>query len=303
MVVTIRCDDSRGGAAQARAGWPTRGSANEQRGPACCVQELLQFRSARTIVEGFGSGVQQQQMGAPLERRSGSGRGGKGGGTTLLLRLLLGLTTAAAGPRGAWGCDCSTQTLCDQCAFGSVLSIMSARQQDIAIQTHGCTAIGNAVSSRIGDLDGSVEAVIGAMKAFPGDLSSYKQLAAIPESSKLKTLQQSCCETLVALAGAGGLHVKIQQANGAAVITSAMLAFPDELPLQRTAVLTLGNLIQNQPIASATVESVGGMHATLAAMVAFPTDLHLQQHGKKTVFVSTFYTKKHRFTKTGSGQM
>jgi hypothetical protein len=172
-----------------------------------------------------------------------------------------------------------------------VLSIMSARQQDIAIQTHGCTAIGNAVSSRIGDLDGSVEAVIGAMKAFPGDLSSYKQLAAIPESSKLKTLQQSCCETLVALAGAGGLHVKIQQANGAAVITSAMLAFPDELPLQRTAVLTLGNLIQNQPIASATVESVGGMHATLAAMVAFPTDLHLQQHGKKTVFVSTFTLK------------
>ncbi len=63
-------------------------SANEQRGPACCVQELLQFRSARTIVEGFGSGVHQQQMGAPLERRSGSGRGGKGGGTTLLLRLL-----------------------------------------------------------------------------------------------------------------------------------------------------------------------------------------------------------------------
>ena len=178
----------------------------------------------------------------------------------------------------ALACECDTQKQCDACEFELVLREMAVRKTSIDAQAHGCASLGSQVFKRIGRLDGTVAAVTGAMKAFPADVSSYKQISSVPPTRKLTALHRACCETLGKLAGAG-LGYEISDESGAALVEAAMVAFPANPGVQNKAVLALGNLAQGSPENQAAIASSGAMLSTLAAMRAFGSDSLLQQHG------------------------
>lgn len=94
--------------------------------------------------------------------------------------------------------------------------------KDVSDRLLVIVAHSGAVYKRIGHLDGVVEAVTGAMKAFPAAAGSYAHISSVPPTRKLAALHRACCETLGKLAGAGLGH-EISEESGAALIEAVIL--------------------------------------------------------------------------------